>query len=250
MPIDGEAERMAHSLKLVSVGDAAVRIELGDEIDPFINKRIHALSKFLLNQKIKGIVSIVPSYNALTIYYDAIIYSEQELKQLLTQAMQGFVMDERDYNKKEIIHIPVLYGGEYGPDMEYVANYQRMTIDEVIERHSRPVYLIYMIGFLPGFPYLGGMDKRLETPRLSKPRAQVPAGSVGIGGKQTGVYPLESPGGWNLIGKTPIALFHPKQGALLQAGQYIRFIPITEKEYNRIAENSSYEAEKVIVYEN
>ena len=129
--------------------------------------------------------------------------------------------------------IPTLYGGDYGPDLEFVSRHAGLSADEVVKRHSRPDYPVYMLGFIPGFAYLGGMDESIAAPRLSSPRTHVPKGSVGIANTQTGVYPTVSPGGWQLIGRTPIELYDERkaQPALLQAGDYVHYAPITEEEY-------------------
>ncbi len=134
------------------------------------------------------------------------------------------------------MEIPVCYGGSFGPDLSFVAEHGKITEEEVIRIHSSRDYRIYMLGFLPGFPYLGGMDERIFTPRLNSPRTRIPAGSVGIGGEQTGIYPMDSPGGWQLIGRTPYRLFKPEQvrKPLYEAGDSIRFVPINQEEYKEI----------------
>nr|WP_010647976.1 5-oxoprolinase subunit PxpB [Oceanobacillus massiliensis] len=136
----------------------------------------------------------------------------------------------------DIVHIPVLYGGESGPELTAVASLNGMTEEEVIAIHSGTDYLIYMMGFIPGFPYLGGMSKRIAAPRLSKPRSEIPAGSVGIAGEQTGIYPLKSPGGWQIIGQTPVKTYDAARQPpiLLQAGNYIRFNAIDAEEFESI----------------
>ena len=138
-----------------------------------------------------------------------------------------------------VVELPVLYGGEYGPDIEKVAEHAGMAVDEMIGLHSGTGYLVYMLGFTPGFPYLGGLDDRLATPRVATPRLRIPAGSVGIAESQTGVYPLTSPGGWNIIGRTPLALFDPTREppSLLAPGDVVRFVPLDgPEEYARVAE--------------
>jgi KipI family sensor histidine kinase inhibitor len=132
-----------------------------------------------------------------------------------------------------VTEIPVCYGGEYGPDLERIAAHAGLSTSEVIRIHSGRDYLIYMMGFLPGFCYLGGLDERIHTPRLSSPRLRIPAGSVGIGGSQTGIYPMDSPGGWQLMGMTPVKTYDPARETpiLVEAGDYIRFVPVSEAEY-------------------
>ena len=132
-----------------------------------------------------------------------------------------------------MVEIPTLYGGEYGPDLDHVADHNGLTPEEVIQIHSSADYLVYMMGFTPGFPYLGGMSENIATPRLQTPRTAIPAGSVGIAEQQTGVYPIESPGGWQLIGRTPVQLFDPQRDppVVVEAGDFIRFAPITETTY-------------------
>ncbi|MEG2984683.1 MAG: 5-oxoprolinase subunit PxpB, partial [Peptostreptococcaceae bacterium] len=141
-----------------------------------------------------------------------------------------------DKLEKNIVEIPVLYGGEFGPDIETVARHNNLSVEEVMDIHSKGEYLVYMLGFTPGFTYLGGMDNKIETPRLEIPRVKIPAGSVGIAGKQTGVYPIDSPGGWQLIGRTPIKLYdiNKERPILLSAGDYVKFVPINKAEYEKM----------------
>ena len=155
-------------------------------------------------------------------------------------------MTDTDSEPAKVVEIPTIYGGEYGPDIEFVAEHNNISIDEVIEIHSSRNYLIYMLGFTPGFPYLGGMSEKIETPRLKTPRTKIPAGTVGIAGKQTGIYPIDSPGGWQLIGRTPVKLYDPfaDPPVLLNSGDYLRFVPIDETEYKSILkqiEENKYE---------
>ena len=169
------------------------------------------------------------AYNPETISYE-------ELVSAVHAILDGLSAEGASAGKT--IVIPVCYGGEFGPDLEHVAQFHGITPDEVVRLHTEPTYLIAMLGFLPGFPYLGGMDPRLEVPRLDSPRTRIPPGAVGIGGKQTGIYPLASPGGWRLIGRTPAVLYDPhrENPILYQAGDYIRFCPITREEFQRLAE--------------
>ena len=150
-----------------------------------------------------------------------------------------------------VIEIPVLYGGEMGPDIENVAEHNHKTVEEVIKIHTSEEYLIYMIGFIAGFPYLGGMSKEIATPRLKSPRVKIEGGSVGIAGEQTGIYPVASPGGWQLIGRTPLKLYDAdrEKPVLLEAGQYIKFAAVTEEEYKKIEKEVEDGTYKYVVYD-
>ena len=150
-----------------------------------------------------------------------------------------------------VIEILVLYGGEMGPDIENVAEHNHKTVEEVIKIHTSEEYLIYMIGFIAGFPYLGGMSKEIATPRLKSPRVKIEGGSVGIAGEQTGIYPVASPGGWQLIGRTPLKLYDAdrEKPVLLEAGQYIKFAAVTEEEYKKIEKEVEDGTYKYVVYD-
>lgn len=215
-------------------GDTSVAILFGDEISEDINTRIRAFDEALAEEEIDGIYETVPTYCTLMIHYapEKIRYRElcEKLEALLSVSHKAQKMNTI------VMEIPVLYGGEYGPDLEYVAEYNHMTPEDVIKIHSGGEYLIYMLGFTPGFSYMGGMDDRIATPRLKTPRVLIPAGSVGIAGKQTGIYPIDSPGGWQLIGRTPVHLYDSERDTpiLLDAGLHVKFIPVDEAEYQRI----------------
>ena len=215
-------------------GDTSVAIVFGDEISEDINTKIRAFDKALNDEQIVGVYETVPTYCALTIHYapEVIRYRELHAK------LEAMLAQSHKIQKMNtiVMEIPVLYGGEYGPDLHYVAKHNNMTPEEVIRRHSSAEYLIYMLGFTPGFSYMGGMDERIATPRLKTPRLLIPAGSVGIAGKQTGIYPIDSPGGWQLIGRTPVRLYDANRDTpiLLDAGLHVKFIPIDEAEFHRI----------------
>jgi KipI family sensor histidine kinase inhibitor len=184
--------------------------------------------------QIAGIYEMIPTYRSLLIQYNPI---EIEVNNLIEKLMEiENNLDSIDLPKPRIIEIPTIYGGEFGEDLNFVAEHNGISADEVIKIHSSVDYLIYMLGFTPGFPYLGGMSDKIETPRLKTPRTKIPGGSVGIAGKQTGIYPIDSPGGWQLIGRTPVRLYDPKRSTpiILRAGDYLRFIPITRDEYDCI----------------
>ena len=232
-------------------GDRALVVELGDAISPEVNRRVHHLILAVERADLPGVVDLVPSYRSLLIYYDPLSVSLPEVQSSVEQIEAA--MDESSFDKPRLVHIPALYGGKYGPDIEFVAEHTGLTVREVIDTHCGTDYLIYMIGFSPGFPYLGGLSTRLYTPRLETPRREIPAGSVGIAESQTGVYPVASPGGWRLIGRTPLRLFDPDRGesALLAAGDYVRFVPLSsEDEYLAIQQDfgrGKYEVAKEAV---
>lgn len=236
-------------IKILTAGDSSLLIEFGQEISPKINEKITATVQLMKEQHIEGVVDIIPAFCSLLINYDPRVISYDELK----GRMQGLVKVDvkAEAGKKRVFEIPVCYGGEYGPDLGNIAEHAKLTEEEVIKIHSSRDYLIYMLGFLPGFTYLGGLDERIHTPRLANPRVKISAGSVGIGGSQTGIYPLDSPGGWQLMGMTPVKTYDPEREVpiLVEAGDYIRFVPVTEEEYLRIKDLVDKGEYKCIVHE-
>lgn len=217
------------------VGDCAISIDFGQVIDPKINRHIRQTIERIQELKLDGITELVPTYCALLIQYDAMLYSYSDICNLMEPLLEPSVTNDAN-DRVTVIEIPTVYGGEFGPDLGFVASHNNLSEDEVVSIHSGTDYLVYMLGFIPGFTYLGGMDPRIATPRLSSPRTLIPAGSVGIAGEQTGTYPSDSPGGWQIIGRTPVTMYDmsKKQAALLSAGDYVRYVPIAEVEYNRI----------------
>ncbi len=228
------------SARFLPAGDSAIAVEFGREIDLNINNQVAAMRTVIEaaidEGKLKGIVELVPTYGSLLVVYDqlAVGYAGliEQLK-ILAEGLEGVEIPDR-----EVVEIPVVYGGEYGPDLGIVAQLNSLSEDEVIKRHSEAEYPIYMLGFVAGLPYLGGMDKSIAAPRKQTPRLKIPAGSVGIAGQQTGIYSVESPGGWQIIGRTPLKLYDAdrEKPILLRAGQSIRFKPITEAEYEAMTE--------------
>jgi len=210
-------------------GDSALVIIFGNEINEKVNKKVHTVAKAIENSSPEWLIEVVPTYTSVYVYYDPIRISYSEVM----EALKPFLVAEPKEEEMRVIEIPVAYGGEFGPDIEFVAKYNGLSVDDVIEIHSKPLYRVYMLGFLPGFAYLGGMDERIATPRLEKPRLKVPAGSVGIAGKQTGWYAIESPGGWRLIGRTPLKTFDPTKSppSIVHPGEYVKFVPIDEREF-------------------
>ena len=217
------------------VGDCAISIDFGQVIDPKINRHIRQTIEQIQALQLDGIIELVPTYCALLVQYDAMLYCYADMCHIIEPIFSESVTDN-DNEKVTVIEIPTVYGGEFGPDLGFVASHNNLSEEEVIAIHSGTDYLVYMLGFIPGFTYLGGMDLRIATPRLSSPRTLIPAGSVGIAGEQTGTYPSDSPGGWQIIGRTPVTMYDmsKEQAALLSAGDYVRYVPIDEAEYNRI----------------
>lgn len=220
--------------RFLPAGDLGILVEFGDKIDPEINQKVSKVFITLEKIAIDGITEAVPTYRSILIFYDPSKTSFERLQHEILNIEKR--LGEVIIPPPETIEIPVVYGGEYGPDIDFVAQHNHLTSEEVINIHTSGTYLIYMLGFTPGFPFLGGLSERLFTPRLKTPRAVVPAGSVGIANNQTGIYPIDSPGGWQIIGRTPIKLYNPdhENPILLKAGNYLKFKRITEAEYREI----------------
>ena len=235
--------------KVLPVGDSAVLVEFGDSIEPEVNDRVYAFAASVTAAYIDGVEELVPTYRSLLVNYDlhTIAYEDIAARlEELTQAAEGPA--DTASGGGVIVHIPVAYGGEYGPDLEDVADHNGLSSQDVIDIHSGTGYRVFMLGFAPGFPYLGGMDERIACPRLQTPRVRVPAGSVGIAESQTGVYPNDSPGGWRIIGRTPVKLFDPdaEPPAAILPGSKVVFDPVSESEYQSIAvevESGNYKIE-------
>lgn len=222
-------------VRFLNTGDTSLCVEFGNEISKEINAKIRAFNILVGESKIPGVIETVPTYRSIMVHYDPEKISHKALEAKL-RALTGR-MDTVVIPPSDVLEIPVLYGGEMGPDLAFVAEHAGITPEEVIRLHTEPEYLIYMLGFTPGFTYLGGLNPKIETPRLKTPRVKIPAGSVGIAGKQTGVYPIDSPGGWQLIGRTPVRMYDPNRAKpiLPEAGQYIKFRAIDQAEFDKIA---------------
>ena len=234
-PTTAQPASPANELQIENFGEAAVIVILGNTIVEANYRRLAELAKAITLNPPAGFSELVPAYNSLLVVFDPLLSTTDTMRAAvwkLAATMDSVVSD----TTKDILELPVAYGGEYGPDLEEVANHAGLSVEEAIRIHSSSPYLVYMLGFTPGFPYLGGLDPRIATPRLKTPRTKVPAGSVGIADTQTGVYPLESPGGWNLIGRTPLALFDPgrETPALLAPGKYVRFVPISQDSFRQL----------------
>jgi inhibitor of KinA len=228
------------------VGDTALLVEFTREIDPEISGKVRTLWTAMETEGIDGVEEIVPGYCSLLVYYDSSIVRSDGLRAAIEDVVGR--IEELELPPPKVYHLPVRYGGEMGPDLEFVAEENGLTPEEVVEIHTEQKYLIYMIGFSPGFPYLGGMSEEIATPRLSDPRTVTPARSVGIAETETGVYPVESPGGWRLIGRTPVELFTPTEDppVLLEMGDYVKFYAVSEERYDEIRDavnRGAYEVE-------
>ena len=230
-------------------GDCAVCVEFGNKISPDINTKIRAFKIAVEKSGIEGIVETVPTYRSLLVHYKPEVIGFKELTEKFEELMGS--ISNIQIPPPTVIEIPVLYGGEMGPDIENVASHNGKTEAEVIQIHTSEEYLIYMLGFIAGFPYLGGMSKEIATPRLKSPRVKIDGGSVGIAGEQTGVYPVDSPGGWQLIGRTPLKLYDAdrEKPVLLEAGQYIKFRSIDAAEYAKIEKEVADGTYQYVVYD-
>ena len=215
---------------ITPASDRSIMIRFSTEISEYVHEQVFYFYNILSKKYEKKISNISPAYNSLLIRLE----DDVPLWRMIAKLKQLF---DKDHNitikEKKTVKIPVCYEGDFAPDIDRVSSHTHMSVEEIVYKHTKGKYLIYFLGFSPGFPYIGGMDLKLETPRLNSPRISVPAGSVAIGGKQTGVYPIQSPGGWNIIGRTPLKLFdwNKLTDPVLPMGGKIEFYPINKKEY-------------------
>ena len=212
------------------MGDRSLLVELGNDISPCVNRKVQKLFTGLDRCGVTGILDLVPAYRSLLVTYDPLRIPIDEIKILITDILKD--TDHTDLPNSRTVKIPVVYGGRYGPDLELVARHHNLSAEEVIDFHTRPVYRVYMIGFTPGYPYLGEIPEAIATPRRETPRTLVPKGSVGIAQRQSGIYPVDSPGGWQIIGWTPVKLFDPfaHPPSLLVMGDQVQFQAVSEQE--------------------
>lgn len=222
------------------ISETSAIVEFGEEINEDINKKVRTFCAYLNEHPFTGMIEYIPAFISVSIIYNPLDMKNESPYEAVKDILEDIItnLDFSSMDEENIVEIPVCYGGEFGQDIEHVAKINNITVDEVIRIHSEGKYLVYMIGFAPGFPYLGGMSEKISAPRRESPRTAIPAGSVGIAGMQTGVYPIETPGGWQLIGRTPLKLFdinrNPK--SLLKAGDIAKFYPITYDEYLKLKE--------------
>jgi len=211
----------------IPCGDAALLVTFGETIELATNRQAHALAHLLQPELLPGLGEAVPGYTTLLVHYDPLqLDYAQVLALVQRRSALALQAGESILPAARRVEVPVFYGGALGPDLEFVAKHNGLQPDDVIRRHTSRDYPVYLVGFTPGFPYLGGLDASIAAPRLPSPRQQVPAGSVGIAGQQTGIYSVEAPGGWRLIGWTPLKLFDPARQppSLLAPGDVVRFV--------------------------
>ncbi|HWR95249.1 MAG TPA: 5-oxoprolinase subunit PxpB [Arenimonas sp.] len=223
--------REAHAIEAIQpLGDSALLVSFAARIDPDVNRCVHALRHWLLQNLAQDILETVPAYHSLAVYYSPFHTGFEKLSQAIRAADFSASLQQV---AARTIELPVCYDPRVAPDIDWLAGQAKLSVDEVVALHSGAVYRVYFLGFKPGFAYLGGLHPRLHTPRKATPRLAVPAGSVGIGGAQTGIYPQSTPGGWQIIGRTPTPLFNPDQDppCLLQPGDQLRFKPIGWDEF-------------------
>ena len=215
------------------MGDRALLVELGDEVHPSVNRKVRELFLKLDREAVNGVRDLIPSYRSIMVVYDPLVITLPSLRQTvirLHEEESGAPLPE-----PKTLEVPVVYGGRFGPDLPWVASFQGIALEDVIRYHTQPLYQVYMIGFTPGFPYLGEVPKEIETPRRETPRTVVPRGSVAIAQKQTGIYSVQSPGGWHILGWTPLRLFDSEKWppTPIEIGDLVRFFPIQEEEIGK-----------------
>ena len=225
--------------RIAPQGDSCLMVEFGQKIDRETNLRARALAQYLVDHPLSGVVDVVPAFTSVAVHYRPEAFAEpagtalpyERLAARVEQVLQPGV--ERQAPEPRHVEIPVCYGGEFGPDLEEVARARKLAPDEVVAIHSQSPHIVYMLGFAPGFPYIAGLDERLAMPRRATPRLKIPLGTIAIAGGQSVVYTLETPGGWNLIGRTPLRVFTPETDppCLLRPGDAVHFVPITLAQY-------------------
>jgi KipI family sensor histidine kinase inhibitor len=229
-------EQYVH-VRYLPFGDSALLVEFGDAISSDLNRKVITLNDVISEAEIHGIEELVPTYRSLLVRYNPAETDYEQLMLSIKNLEKRVERSTAEIEGRKVI-VPVVYGSKYGPDLGYIAKHYGLTEERVVKLHSERVYRVYMIGFVAGFPYLGEVAEEIAIPRLETPRLKVPAGSVGIAEKQTGIYSCEAPGGWRIVGRTPLKLFDPLQQppALLASGDTVRFKPISESEFRALTE--------------
>lgn len=228
---------MTTGFRILPAGDSTIVVEFEERIDPAINARAIRVADAVQAAAIAGVRDVVPTYRSVAVFFDPLRTDCRRLVDWLVGEANRSV--ETPVGEQVPISVPVCYGGELGPDLADVAAFANMSADEVVATHAHAVYRVFMLGFMPGFAYMGVLDARIAMPRRQAPRVRVPRGSVGIAGGQTGIYPAETPGGWQIIGRTPARPFDAERPMpfLFKAGDAVRFVPIDRSEFERVASN-------------
>jgi inhibitor of KinA len=230
------------SPRIDAVGDRCLLVGLGDTVDPDTSQRVFGFVRRLKEQPIAGVRDIVPAFTTVALHYQPELLGDTPFESLRSAVLERLALPfEAQTSASRTIEVPICYGGELGPDLEDVAAQRGLTVEQVIALHLHSQHRVYMLGFSPGFPFIGGLDPALVMPRRASPRTHIPPGSVGIARDQTCIYPLETPGGWNLIGRTPLRLFDPiaNPPCLLAPGDSVRFVRIDEPSYHALLEARS-----------
>jgi inhibitor of KinA len=237
-----------HDISIRKAGEKGLVVDFGNLIDPGVNGCVHRLARVIAADMPDDVIEVIPTYRSLMVYFDPLQISRESIIANIRLYLDNISGSSSQGDRATVVSIPVCYGAEFGPDLDFVASHNKLSIREVIDIHTSKPYQVYMLGFTPGFPYLGGMSERIAAPRLAQPRVAIPAGSVGIAGSQTGIYPIESPGGWQLIGRTPLQVFNPGSANpfLFAAGNFLRFTEIDAAAFGDIrcqVESGSYTPE-------
>jgi inhibitor of KinA len=237
---------LTESYEIFPLGDNAITIDYGNIVDENVNQRVIALAKHFLANPFEGMIETIPAYSSLTIFYDVVLISRKtdSAKTVFDHVVAQAEMRLKDEIDQSIavprfIRIPACYDPQFALDMDDITSFKFIRFEEFIDLHSSKIFHVYLVGFLPGFAYMGELPEKLAMPRRPQPRQNVEPGSIGIAGKQTGIYPMQSPGGWQIVGRTPLKIFDPSQlePVLLRQGDKVKFIPISVDEFNYIAQN-------------
>lgn len=222
-------------LRFQPASDQSLLIYFGEKIKAKTNEQVRKLLHLLEAEPISGVRNLHPAYSSLLVKFDALKWQHEDLEKKVQKYLAR--LEKVRLPEPRQVEIPVCYGGEYGPDLDEVAALHQTTPEQIIKLHSSAIYLVYFLGFVPGFAYLGELASELVTPRLAVPRKKVPAGSVGIAGNQTGVYPFETPGGWRLLGRTPVSMFRTDRDglSLLSIGDRVRFVPLPQERFAELS---------------
>ena len=229
---------MTADYRIVAMGDAAVAVQFEQRIDVRVNARAIRVAELVEAGRFPGIRDVVPTYCSVAVYFDPLRTTLERLISWLADVVAR--VEDTTPREGAVIQVPVCYTADLGPDLPSVASFAGLSVAEVVEAHAAPVYRVFMLGFVPGFAYMGTVDSRIAAPRHSTPRLKVPAGSVGIAGLQTGIYPTDTPGGWRLVGRTPLRPFDASRPApfLFKAGDRVQFVPIGRDEFDRLSRES------------